>query len=78
MAMSKKDFQQLALALHYNRPGGNQPARLAQWKSDLESVAQACGAVNSRFDYRTFRDWVQNGQPDSRAAAKALRAVGQA
>jgi hypothetical protein len=52
--MSKKHFMALAKALKREMPNEDGKEK-NQWRRDVEAVADVCSAMNSAFDYNTFR-----------------------
>jgi hypothetical protein len=60
--MTKQHFIALADALRAMRPSEREITILtgeyAQWKRDVEAVAQVCLGCNPRFNYQTFMGYL--------------------
>ena len=53
--MTRKHFEELALALRMSRPDFGGQIRYRQWETDVDYIANVCASFNPRFDRDRFR-----------------------
>lgn len=52
--MTRKDFEAIAAALKASKPSACDVVAHDQWRYTQQKVAEACAALNARFNRTTF------------------------